>query len=255
VKITVVTVSFNSAATIADTLGSVAEQTYPNIEHLVLDGASVDGTLDIVRAHGSPHTRLISEPDKGMYDAMNKGIALATGEVIGFLNSDDYFKEPYALERIAREFESPDVEACFGDLVYVNPNTANVVRYWKSRPFKKGDFAKGWCPAHPTFYVRRSVFQRLGCFDLTYRLGSDVELMMRFMERGGIFSSYIPNVLVCMRTGGVSNKSWKSIVIQNQEIYKALHHNGVTFSPLLFWTFKLARRFWQRFVGRFQHAG
>ncbi len=254
-KITVVTVSYNSAATIADTLTSVAAQTHPDIEHLVLDGASVDGTIEIVRAHGSPHVRLISEPDHGMYDAMNKGIAMASGEIIGFLNSDDYLRDPQVLARIASTFEARDIEACYGDLVYVNPVNGNVVRYWKSRAFKNGDFAKGWCPAHPTFYARRSVFQRLGGFDLSYRLGSDVELMMRFLERGGIASSYIPGVLVCMRTGGVSNQSWKNILIQNQEIYKALHNNGVPFSPWLFWAFKLTRRFWQRFVGRFQHAG
>ena len=254
-KITVITVSYNSVATIADTLDSVAAQVHSDIEHLVLDGASSDGTIDIVRSHPSPYITLRAEPDRGMYDAMNKGIAMATGDVIGFLNSDDYLKDPQVLSRIAREFESPRVEACFGDLVYVNPANGSVVRYWKSRAFKKGDFAKGWCPAHPTFYVRRSVFQRLGCFDLSYRLGSDVELMMRFLERYGIASSYLSGVLVCMRTGGVSNQSWRNIVIQNQEIYKALRKNGVAFSPLVFWVFKLTRRFWQRFVGRFQHAG
>jgi glycosyltransferase involved in cell wall biosynthesis len=254
VKITVITVSYNSAATIAHTLDSVAAQTHPDIEHLVLDGASVDRTVDMVHANGSPYVRLISEPDHGMYDAMNKGIAMAAGEIIGFLNSDDYFRDSDVLALIAREFESSGVDACYGDLVYVNPTNGKVVRYWKSRIFKKGDFAIGWCPAHPTFYVRRSVFQQFGGFDLTYRLGSDVELMMRFLERGGIAASYIPSVLVCMRTGGVSNQSWKNIMIQNQEIYKALRNNGVSFSPWLFWIFKLTRRFWQRFVGRFQHA-
>lgn len=236
------------------TLDSVATQTHPDIEHLVLDGASTDATNELVRAHGSRHVRLISEPDNGMYDAMNKGIEMASGEIIGFLNSDDHLRDQYALERIASAFLSADVEACYGDLVYVDPLDGNVVRYWKSRLFKKGDFAKGWCPAHPTFYVRRSVFQRLGCFDLSYRLGSDVELMMRFLERGGIVSSYIPEVLVCMRTGGVSNQSWGNIVIQNQEIYKALRNNDIQFSPWVFWTYKLTRRFWQRFIGRYQHA-
>jgi glycosyltransferase involved in cell wall biosynthesis len=254
VKITIITVSYNSAATIAHTLDSVAKQTHPDIEHLVMDGASVDGTIELVRANGCAHVRLISEPDHGMYDAMNKGIEMAAGEIIGFLNSDDYLRDAQVLARIASAFESPGVEACYGDLVYVDPIDGNMVRYWKSRLFKKGDFAKGWCPAHPTFYVRRSVFQRMGCFDLSYRLGSDVELMMRFLERGGIVSSYIPGVLVCMRTGGVSNQSWKNIVIQNQEIYKALRNNGLSFSPWVFWAYKLTRRFWQRFVGRFQHA-
>jgi glycosyltransferase involved in cell wall biosynthesis len=253
-KITVITVSYNSSATIADTLASVAAQTHPEIEHLVLDGASTDRTLDVVREFGSPHIRLISEPDRGMYEAMNKGLAIATGEVIGFLNSDDYFRDNLVLERIAKEFIAHGVDACFADLVYVHPYTQKIVRYWKSRPFKKGDFAKGWCPAHPTFYVRRTVFQRWGCFDLMYRLGSDVELMMRFLERGGIVSSYIPKVLVCMRTGGVSNQSWKNIIIQNQEIYKALKDNDLFFSPLLFWTFKLVRRFWQRFIARFLYV-
>jgi glycosyltransferase involved in cell wall biosynthesis len=249
VKITVITVSFNSEATIGDTLDSVALQTHPHIEHLVIDGASLDKTIEIVSSKNYRGVRFISEPDHGMYDAMNKGIAMATGEVIGFLNSDDYFADPDVLTKIARAFESSDVEASFGDLVYVKSTNEKVVRHWKSKPFSKGDFAKGWCPAHPTFYAKASVFHRFGVFDQSYRLGSDVELMMRFLERGNIVSCYIPSILVKMRVGGVSNRSWSNVIIQNREIYKALKNNGIDFSYFKFWIFKLTQRIRQFVLG------
>ena len=161
IKVSVITVCFNSAKTIADTLDAVAMQTHTDIDHLVIDGASKDGTLEIVRSHATHQTRLISEPDKGIYDAMNKGLEQATGEVIGFLNSDDFYADAAVLDKIANAFQDPAVDACYADLVYVNHNNSRVVRYWKSKPFTKGDFAKGWCPAHPTFYVRKSVIERL----------------------------------------------------------------------------------------------
>jgi glycosyltransferase involved in cell wall biosynthesis len=250
VKITVITVTFNSAATIADTLNSVARQTYADVEHWVIDGASTDGTLEVVRAHASSAVRVLSEPDAGMYDAMNKGIKLATGDVVGFLNADDYFADTSVLERIANAMRLDTVDACFGDLMYVTALTGKPLRYWKSRDFRVGDFSRGWCPAHPTFYVRKSVFSQWGDFDLSYRLGSDVELMMRFLERGKICSIYIPHTLVRMRAGGVSNQSWKNIVVQNQEILKALRNNSVAYSAALFWIFKISRRIVQRISGR-----
>lgn len=230
-------------------------QTHPDVEHLVLDGASRDQTVDIVRQHSGSSIRLISEPDLGIYDAMNKGVALATGEVIGFLNSDDYFPDSEVLSKIASSFADPEIDACYGDLVYVKPETRQVVRFWKSRPFRKGDFAKGWCPAHPTFYVRASVFKRFGGFDQSYQMGCDVELMMRFLEKKEVIASYIPHVLVHMRTGGVSNQSWANIVLQNKEIYKALENHHLKYSPLIFWSFKLARRFAQILSGYFRHGG
>ena len=241
-KISVITVAYNSAKTIADTLDAVAMQTHTDIEHLVIDGASKDGTVEMVRSHINPHIRLISEPDKGIYDAMNKGLAQATGEVVGFLNSDDFYADAEVLAKIASAFQDPAVDACYADLVYVTQDNSRVVRYWKSKPFAKGDFAKGWSPAHPTFYVRRSAVVRLGVFDLSYKLAADVDFMMRYLESGNLKSRYIPEMFVHMRTGGVSNQSWRNRIQVNREIFQALKMNNVAFSRSVFLITKLLVR-------------
>ncbi len=249
-KISVITVSCNSAKTIMDTLNSVAAQTYRNVEHIVVDGASTDETPAIVRNHSNLDIRFVSESDKGIYDAMNKGIALASGEIIGFLNSDDFYADTSVLQKIANAFQDPAVDACYADLLYVNQDNSRVVRYWKSKPFTKGDFAKGWCPAHPTFYVRKLVIERLGLFDQSYKMGIDVEFMMRYLECGQIRAVYIPHVLVRMRLGGASNQSWKNIFLQNKEIFAALRKNGIPFSRMWFAVNKVVNRLSQFVVGR-----
>ena len=249
-KISVITVSYNSAQTITDTLNSVAVQTYPNIEHIVVDGASMDETIALVCNHDNQNIRFVSEPDNGIYDAMNKGFIRATGEVIGFLNSDDFYADATVLEKITNAFQDPAVDACYADLVYVTHDNSRVVRYWKSKPFTKGDFAKGWCPAHPTFYIRKSVIERLGLFDQTYKLAADVEFMMRSLERGQIRAVYIPSVLVRMRLGGATNQSWKNILLQNEEIFAALRKNSVPFSRVWFVANKVVSRLNQFVVGR-----
>lgn len=249
-KISVITVAYNSVKTIVDTLDAVAMQAHPDIEHLVIDGASQDGTLEIVRSHRNPQIRLISEPDKGIYDAMNKGLAQATGEVVGFLNSDDFYTDAAVLAKIANAFQDPEVDACYADLVYVSQDKSRVLRYWKSKPFTKRDFAKGWCPAHPTFYVRKSVIESLGYFDKSYKLAADVELMMRYLERGEVRAAYIPHVFVRMRLGGASNESWKNIVLQNKEIFAALRNNCIPFSRMWFAANKVVSRIGQFVAGR-----
>ena len=249
-KISVITVSYNSGKTIADTLDAVAMQTHTDIEHLVIDGDSKDSTLEIVRRHENPQIRLISEPDKGIYDAMNKGLTLASGEVVGFLNSDDFYADAASLSKIANAFQDPAVDACYADLVYVTQDNSRVVRYWKSKPFTPGDFAKGWCPAHPTFYVRKSVIERLGVFDQSYKMGVDVECMMRYLECGHVRAVYIPRVLVRMRLGGASNQSLKNILLQNQEILTALRKNGIPFSRVWFVVNKVISRLNQFVIGR-----
>lgn len=252
-KISVITVSYNSAATIRDTLDSVARQSHPEVEHLVIDGVSRDPTCELVRAHPNPAIRLISEPDQGIYDAMNKGLSSATGEVIGFLNSDDMFADEGALARIAGAFEDPGVDVCFGDLVYVTHDNRRVVRYWKSRSFRSGDFARGWCPAHPTFYIRRSALERAGMFDLSFRLAADSEFMMRYLEVARTRSVYVPQVQVRMRLGGATNASWANVAKQNQEIFAALRKNHIPFSPLIFMLRKLTNRLVQ-FVSGYARA-
>ncbi|MDZ7891014.1 MAG: glycosyltransferase family 2 protein [Rhodoferax sp.] len=254
-KISIVTVAYNSAATIADTLRTVAMQTHQNFEHLVIDGKSKDSTLAVVAAHRYPGLTLVSEPDSGIYDAMNKGLRLATGEVIGFLNSDDFYADAAVLEKVAAAFQDASVEACFADLVYVTPDNSRVARFWKSKPFTKGDFSKGWCPAHPTFYIRKSALRRLGGFDESFKLAADVEFMMRYLERGAVQSVYIPHVLVRMRLGGTSNQSWGNVWQQNKAIFEALRKNKVPFNVFSFWANKLVSRAWQVVAARLVKPG
>lgn len=233
---------------------SIASQTYQNIEHLVVDGQSTDNTLHVVEANRHPRLIISSESDSGIYDAMNKGLSRATGEVIGFLNSDDFYADATVLEKVAAAFQDESVEACYADLVYVTPDNSHVVRYWKSKPFAKGDFAKGWCPAHPTFYIRNSALQRFGMFDQSFKLASDADFMMRYLESGAIKSVYIPHIFVCMRLGGATNQSWGNVWKQNKEIFAALKKNDVPFSPLVFWLSKIFSRGRQYVAARFFKA-
>lgn len=248
-KITVITVTYNSVATIADTVRSVLNQSYLDFEHLVIDGLSTDGTIQAVEAHRHPNLFLSSEPDRGIYDAMNKGFDRATGQIIGFLNADDLYADDDVLARIAKAFENnPHIDACFGDLFYVTEDNRAVVRYWKSKSFVPGSFAYGWAPAHPTFYIRRSALERFGGFDLSYQLAADTELMMRYLERGGARAIYIPRVQVRMRLGGKTNRSLRNIFLQNQEIFRAFKKNGIPFSIPAFLMHKFMSRLWQRWA-------
>lgn len=242
-KISVITVCFNSAATIGDTLRSVAGQTYPNVEHIVVDGGSHDETLNIIREYAHPGMKWQSEPDRGVYDAMNKGIGMASGDVVGFLNADDFYDNPDVLADIAKAFANPDVDATYADLVYVSQADAfRVVRYWKSGEYAKGAFSRGWMPPHPTFYARQEVYQRLGGFDLDYHMAADVECLMRLIEVGGIRLHYIPKVMVCMRMGGLTNRSWTNVAKQNLEIIRAARKNQIPFSILRFFVLKFFSR-------------
>jgi glycosyltransferase involved in cell wall biosynthesis len=249
-KISVITVCYKSAETIGHTLRSVRNQTYGTVEHIIVDGGSMDTTLEVVAALGPHVARLVSERDKGIYDAMNKGIALATGDIIGFINADDFYPSPDVLSIVAAAFETSGADSCFGDLCYVQQNdVSRIVRYWKSCAFKPGLFEKGWCPPHPTFFVRRAVYQRLGGFNLDYKIAADVELMARFLAAGRITSYYIPQVLVHMRLGGTTNRNLINIVKQNLEIRRGLLAQGLRFSWLDFvWSKVLSRAF--QFVQR-----
>jgi glycosyltransferase involved in cell wall biosynthesis len=242
-KISVVTVVRNKADTIEDAILSVAGQNYPHVEHIVIDGASTDGTTSIIGKHRDKLAQVVSERDDGMYDAMNKGVRLARGDVIGTLNADDFYSGSDVLAGVAEVFKDPDVGACYADLVYVDRGTASrVVRFWRSSEFHPGLFGRGWCPPHPTFFVRRTIYEKHGGFDLSYRLAADVELMMRFLETHRVRATYVPHVWVKMRVGGTSNKSLTNIVIQNLYIAKAARKNKVPFNPLLFFAHKLVDR-------------
>lgn len=227
-KISIITVCYNSAGTLADTLASVREQSYPNIEHIVVDGASSDGSMEIIRASGQRVAKVVSEPDQGIYDAMNKGIQLATGDVVGFLNSDDVFAHNDVVFRIAKTMLRTSIDACYGDLVYVSKDDMNkTVRYWKSRTYQPGLCAKGWMPAHPTFYARRSVYERHGGFDLNFELQADFEMALRLLDVEGIRPRYLPEVLVRMRIGGASNASLRNMIQGNLEAAMACRKHGL----------------------------
>jgi glycosyltransferase involved in cell wall biosynthesis len=242
-KISIITVSYNSEKTIKITLNSVKGQTYKKIEHIIIDGNSVDKTVSIAKQN--PHiNKIISEPDDGIYDAMNKGLKIATGEIIGFLNSDDFYKNNEVISKVANEFErDASLDACYADLIYVDKfDILKTVRYVKSSAFKEGLFSKGWCPPHPTFFVRRSVYERFGNFDLNYHIASDVELMMRFLEVQKINARYIPELWIKMRLGGITNKNFKNILIQNKEVLHALKNHNLSVNWISFFVYKIINR-------------
>ena len=218
-KISIITVCYNSEKTISKTLESISNQSSKKIEHIIIDGKSTDSTLSIISK--LPYKKkVISEPDNGIYDAMNKGIKIAKGDIIGFLNSDDFYANNDIISKVLKQFENnPKIDACYSDLIYVNQfNTSKTVRYLKSREFYEGLFSKGWCPPHPTFFVRRSIYEQYGSFDLNYHLASDFDLMIRFLEIHKIRSLYMAEPLVKMRMGGATNKNLKNILQQNLEI-------------------------------------
>jgi glycosyltransferase involved in cell wall biosynthesis len=243
-KISIITVVWNNVKTIKDTIDSVLSQTYKNIDYIVIDGGSTDGTLSLLESRRDQLSALVSEPDEGIYDAMNKGIKLAKGDVIGFLNSDDFYLNDKVISKVASEFERDIfLDASYANLVYVDQtNTSKIIRYFKTGEFKQGLFLKGWCPAHPTFFVRKSVYERNGNFDLNYHFASDVELMMRFLEIHKIKSLYIPEVMVKMRMGGVSNRNLKNIWLANKEIINSFHKNGLQVNSIIFFIYKIISR-------------
>jgi glycosyltransferase len=231
-KISIITATFNSAAHIAGCITSVNEQTDTNIEHIIVDGASKDNTLEIIRSIPNRVTRIVSEPDKGIYDAMNKGIRLATGDVIGILNSDDFYASNDILERIMKTFETENCNSVYGNLDFVAPNNpSKVIRHWKSSPFVRGSFAKGWHPPHPAFFVKREIYEKYGLFDTSLNVSADFELMLRFLEKHNISTHYLDETIVKMRYGGVSTTSLNGILTGNKNILKALKKNGIKVSP------------------------
>ena len=233
--VSIVTVCLNAGSTIRSTMESVREQTYSHIQHIVVDGGSSDGTLEIVREYIDRRVTVRSEKDHGIYDAMNKGAKLSSGEVLGFLNADDFYAWHEALEHVASVFQDKSVDVCFGDVEYVDRhNPKLVLRYWQTGEFKQGRFALGWAPPHPAFFVRRSVFESAGGFNTNYKLASDNDLMMRVLECRAHKSKYLQEVLVKMRMGGETNKSFFNIVRGNREILRALKANGIEANMWMF---------------------
>lgn len=234
-KISVITVAFNSVKTIGDTLASVASQTHPLVEHIVIDGGSTDGTLDLLHREGAHVARVVSGPDQGIYDAMNKGLRLASGDFVGFLNADDMFASRSVLAAIAHEAAAPArPDAIYGDLQYVATQPPHqIVRHWRSGPYSPARLGFGWMPPHPTFYLRRSRLEAIGEFDIGFRIAADYDFMLRCLNQPDFRVAYISEVLVRMRTGGASNRSLKALARKTTEDLTALRNNRIGGIPTL----------------------
>lgn len=232
-KISIITATFNSSFSIRDCVRSINDQTYPDIEHIIIDGASHDDTLEIIKSMPNRVARIVSEPDMGIYDAMNKGIRIATGEIIGILNSDDLYVDRDVLLKVAGKFDECNCDSLFGDLYYVNrDNTDIIVRTWITKKFVPGSFRKGWHPPHPTLFLKKEVYEKYGLFDLNFRLAADFEFMLRLFEKHRISSVYIPMPMIRMRLGGATSKNLKNIYNQNIECYNAFRKNDLPVSFL-----------------------
>lgn len=225
--ISIITATYNSAATLRDSLECISKQKYPGIEHIIVDGGSTDNTLRIV--DDFPHIeKVISEKDNGIYDAMNKGIRMSSGDIIGILNSDDMYTDDLVLSEVAKAFQDPAVMTVYGDLQYVDQaDITKIIRTWKTGPYQRKNFYYGWMPPHPTFFVRKEVYDRAGLFVTSLRSAADYELMLRILLKFGMSAFYIPRVLVKMRAGGVSNSSIWNRLRANKEDRLAWKLNNV----------------------------
>ena len=227
-KVTIITVVYNGAKTIRHCIESVLNQDFQEVEYIIIDGNSSDGTQDIVKGYGSKISRFVSERDGGIYDAMNKGIQLATGDVIGILNADDYYAYNSVLSDVAFAMQADDIKGCYGDLVYVDAdNEAVIKRQWISGNYKAGAFLNGWMPPHPAFFVKKELYKEYGTFRLDLGSAADYELMLRFIHKAGIKIAYVPKVLVKMRTGGVSNSNIKNRIAANRNDLRAWKENNL----------------------------
>jgi glycosyltransferase len=228
VKISVVTAVYNRRATIGQAIESVRTQVHDDVEHVIQDGGSTDGTRDEIARLAGPDALVESARDAGIYDAINKGIARATGDVIGLMHSDDFFADETVLAEVARAFADPEIDGVYGDLDYVAAeDTDRIIRRWRSGAYAPEKLRRGWMPPHPTLYLRRAVFEQWGTYDTSFQIAADYDAMLRYLARGGIGLAYLPRVMVKMRLGGESNRSLGRILRKSREDYRALRRNGV----------------------------
>ena len=235
-KVSIITCTYNSAKTVADTIKSVNAQTYPNIEHIIVDGLSKDNTLEIVKQYAGERQIIKCEKDNGIYDAFNKGIRMATGDIIGVLNSDDFFTSDNIIEEVVNSFNKENIDAVYGDIHFVNPDNLNkCVRYYSSKSFRPWMMRMGFMFAHPSFYVKREYYENIGLYKTDYKIAADFELLLRFVVKNKIKCKYLPLDFVTMRTGGASTEGIKSKNIINKECLRACKENNYYSNILLMW--------------------
>lgn len=244
-KISIITVVYNNVLTLETAIQSVLSQNYKYIEYIIIDGGSTDGTLDILNKYRNSINKIVSEPDKGLYDAMNKGISLATGDIIGILNSDDLYQDQNVISDVADEFvKNPEIDMLYGDLVYVKQeNSDKIVRNWKSKKYYNKFFEDGNVPPHPSLFLKAQVYKKAGLFNLNYKLAADYEFMLRVFKLYDFKPLYVNRLMVRMRLGGATNKSLKNIFEGNKEILKSWNDNGLK-APALF----MPSRFFKRII-------
>lgn len=227
-RVSIITVCYNSESTIQDTIKSVLHQDYKDIEYIIIDGQSTDQTLAIVNKYKNKIAHIISEKDNGMYDAINKGIHIATGKIIGILNSDDFYTDKQVISKIVDEIENKKVDSLYADLEYVHfKNISKTIRYWKSGTYRHGLFGNGWMPPHPTFFVKKDIYIQYGLYNTTFKSAADYELMLRLLHKHKVSTTYLKKTIVKMRVGGMSNASFKNRINANKEDRKAWEINGL----------------------------
>jgi glycosyltransferase len=226
-KVSLITAVFNNRKYIEYCIKSVLDQTYENIEYIIIDGGSTDGTLEIIRNYEDKISRWVSKPDNGIYDAMNKGIKMASGDIIGFLHSDDFYANEVVIKKVADAFLIHGVQSVYSDVVFFNKSMNRVIRYWKAGEYKDTLIRRGWMPPHTAFFVRKEIYEKYGYFNTDLKIAADYELILRFLGKHHITTHYIPEVLIKMRMGGSSNGSVKNIIRKTMEDYKALKINGM----------------------------
>lgn len=227
-KVSIITSVYNNEKTIEDAIKSVLSQTYPNIEYIVVDGASKDNTVSVIKKYEDRISTFVSERDKGIYDGLNKGVSLATGDVIAFLHSDDIYENENIISEVVDHFKNTNTDSIYGDLVYVDKeDTSKIFRYWQSGEYTFKKLCNGWMPPHPTFFVKKEFYDKYGKFDLDFGIAADYDFMLRMLGKYKISTSYLPKVLYKMRVGGASNRSLKNIIQKSLEDIKALRNNNI----------------------------
>lgn len=227
-KVSIITAVYNNKTYLQDAIDSVYNQSYKNIEHIIVDGNSNDGTIDLIKKNENKISKWLSENDKGIYDALNKGLKLATGDLIGFLHSDDIYASNEIIETIVNKIKKSNSDSIYGDLLYVSKNdTNNIIRFWKSKNFHYKLLKKGWMPPHPTFFVKKHIYNQYGGFNTNFKIAADYDLMLRFLGQKIISTSYLPQIIIKMRVGGLSNNSIRNIIRKSYEDFLALKINSI----------------------------